>query len=70
MVPIRSDVIKPPGGVTPIGPVCGASQGKAGQIMSEGAEEGRPGWIGEAPWVLIYSMLILLLMLVWVRVPA
>jgi hypothetical protein len=25
--------------------------------MSEGAEEGRQGWIAEATWVLIYSML-------------
>ena len=49
---------------------CGASKGKAGQIMSEGAEEGRQGWIVEATWVLIYSMLVLLLMIVWVRVPS
>jgi hypothetical protein len=38
--------------------------------MSERAEEGRQGWIVEATWVLIYSMLVLLLMIVWVRVPA
>jgi hypothetical protein len=38
--------------------------------MSEGAEEGRQGWIVEAPLVLIYSMLVLLLMIVWVRGPA
>jgi len=38
--------------------------------MSEGAEEGRPGWIAEATCVVLYSMLIFLLMLVWVRVPA
>jgi hypothetical protein len=70
MVPIRSDVVKPLGVFTPIGPACGASKRKAGQIMSEGAEDRRQGWIGEAPLVLIYSTLILLLMLVWVRVPA
>jgi hypothetical protein len=35
--------------------------------MSEGAEEGRQGWIAEATCVLLYSMLIFLLMLVWVR---
>jgi hypothetical protein len=35
--------------------------------MSERAEEGRQGWIVDATWVLIYSMLVLLLMIVWVR---
>lgn len=38
--------------------------------MSKGAEEGRQGWIVDATWVLIYSTLILLLMMVWVRGPA
>ena len=38
--------------------------------MSEGAEEGRQVRIADATWVALYSMLIFLLMLVWVRVPA
>jgi hypothetical protein len=36
--------------------------------MSERAESGRQIWTAEVAWVGLYSMLILLLMLAWVRV--
>jgi hypothetical protein len=38
--------------------------------MNERAEDRRRGWTSDVTWVVLYSMLILLLMLAWVRVPA
>jgi hypothetical protein len=38
--------------------------------MNERAEDRRRSWTSDVIWVVLYSMLILLLMLAWVRVPA
>ena len=37
--------------------------------MSERAEDGRQNWTADVAWVVLYSMLIFMLMLAWVRVP-
>jgi hypothetical protein len=38
--------------------------------MSEQAVEERRGWASDIVWVVLYSILILLVMLLWVHVPA
>ena len=38
--------------------------------MSEQTIEERRGWASDIVWVVLYSMLILLVMLLWVDVPA
>jgi hypothetical protein len=38
--------------------------------MSEQAVEERRGWASEIVWVVLYSVLIYLVMLLWVDVPA
>jgi hypothetical protein len=38
--------------------------------MSEQAVEERRGWASDIVWVALYSILILLVMLLWVDVPA
>jgi len=38
--------------------------------MSEQAVEERWGWASEIVWVVLYSILVLLVMLLWVYVPA
>jgi uncharacterized integral membrane protein len=38
--------------------------------MSEQAVEERRGWASDIVWVVLYSILILLIMLLWVDVPA
>jgi cytoskeletal protein RodZ len=38
--------------------------------MSEQAVEERRGWASDIVWVVLYSILILLVMLLWVDVPA
>ena len=37
--------------------------------MSERAEDGRQNSTADVAWVVLYSMLIFMLMLVWVRAP-
>ena len=39
-------------------------------IMSERAVEERRGWASDVMWVVVYSILVLLVMLLWVYVPA
>jgi hypothetical protein len=38
--------------------------------MSEQAVEERRGWASDIVWVLMYSILVILVMLLWVYVPA
>jgi hypothetical protein len=38
--------------------------------MSEQAVGERRGWASEIVWVVLYSIVILLIMLLWVKVPA
>jgi hypothetical protein len=38
--------------------------------MSERAAEERLGWASDIVWVVLYSILVLLIMLLWVYVPA
>jgi len=38
--------------------------------MSEQATEERLGWASDIVWVVLYSILVLLIMLLWVYVPA
>jgi hypothetical protein len=38
--------------------------------MSEEVVEERRGWASDIVWVVLYSMLVLLVMLLWVYVPA
>ena len=38
--------------------------------MSEQALEERRGWASDIVWVVLYSIVILLVMLLWVHVPA
>ena len=38
--------------------------------MSEQAVEERRGWASDVMWVVVYSILVLLVMLLWVYVPA
>ena len=38
--------------------------------MSEQAIEERRGWASDIVWVVVYSILVLLVMLLWVYVPA
>jgi hypothetical protein len=38
--------------------------------MSEQAVEERRGWTSDIVWVVVYSILVLLVMLLWVYVPA
>jgi len=38
--------------------------------MSEQAVEERRGWGSDIVWVVVYSILVLLVMLLWVYVPA
>ena len=38
--------------------------------MSEQAVEERRGWASQIVWVVVYSILVLLVMLLWVYVPA
>jgi hypothetical protein len=38
--------------------------------MSEQAAEGRQGWASDIVWVVVYSIVILVVMVLWVHVPA
>ena len=38
--------------------------------MSEQAVEERRGWASDIQWVVLYSILVLLVMLLWIYVPA
>jgi hypothetical protein len=38
--------------------------------MNEQAVEERRGWASDIAWVVLYSILVLLVMLLWVYVPA
>ena len=38
--------------------------------MSEQAVEERRGWSSDIVWVVLYSILVLLVMLLWIYVPA
>ena len=43
---------------------------KEKSAMSEQAIEERRGWASDIVWVVVYSILVLLVMLLWVSVPA
>ena len=43
---------------------------KEKSAMSEQAIEERWGWASDIVWVVVYSILVLLVMLLWVYVPA
>jgi uncharacterized integral membrane protein len=43
---------------------------KENPAMSEQAIEERRGWASDIVWVVVYSILVLLVMLLWVYVPA